>query len=243
MVSQLLLAVAWLQSTAAANPAGMARLDPRPKPNAISDAAGYLYDFGASTTPPAATPGAYQPSNPPNSCGSGGRPISSGGIGVYPLPCTVSYVRKTAPDGRTVYVAHISVSATEEIAALAADADGNAYITGYTGSASFPVTPGALHDGAAFVAKLNPGGAAFVYSARFGGPGGASPHGIAVNSAGAAWIAGSTPSLTFPTVKPVQAASKSARCGIDRCLTGFVTLVDTTGSNLLFSLQYVSRFC
>lgn len=240
MLAQLFVATAWIQSGVALHPSGMADRDVRLNPSDTLGAAAYSYDFGASTTPPAATAGAYQPSNPPTSCGTGGRPISAGGNGVYPLPCVVSYVRKTAPDGSTAYVAHISVSAIEQIAALAVDADGNAYITGYTGSSSFAVTPGALHDGPAFVAKLNTTGSAFVYSARFGGTGGlVSPNGIAVNAAGEAWIGGSTTSLTFPTVKPLQATSKSARCGTFNdyypCPTGFVAKVDAAGGNLLFA--------
>ena len=65
--------------------------------------------------------------------------------------------------------------------AIAVDSAGEAYITGYTGSADFPVTPSALETtlshgcaasgavGDAFVSKLGPNGDALLYSTYLGG--------------------------------------------------------------------------
>src|SRR5712671_264773 len=63
--------------------------------------------------------------------------------------------------------------------AIAVDADGNAYVTGSTGSPNFPTTAGAFQptfvsNYYAFVTKFNPAGSALVYSALLGGSGGSS---------------------------------------------------------------------
>jgi Beta-propeller repeat len=92
---------------------------------------------------------------------------------------------------------------------IAVDADGNAYITGYTNSFDFPtfnaVQPACSCDeGDAFVVKLNPTGSAFGYSTYLGGsnvevgvPG--SFGAIAVDRFGDVYVTGMTVSSNFPT--------------------------------------------
>ena len=69
------------------------------------------------------------------------------------------------------------------------DSLGSAYVTGATAAIDFPTTPGAIQTnyggGDAFVAKLNPAGTALVYSTYLNG---ASGNGIAVDSAGNAYV-------------------------------------------------------
>ncbi|MGH8584146.1 MAG: SBBP repeat-containing protein [Gammaproteobacteria bacterium] len=96
---------------------------------------------------------------------------------------------------------------------IAVDSAGNAYITGRTDSANFPTVnplqgnlagpPGYFN---AFVTKLNAGGSALVYSTYLGGSGGDVGKGIAVDSAGNAYVTGVTGSHDFPTVNPLQGA-------------------------------------
>jgi len=83
------------------------------------------------------------------------------------------------------------------------DKNGNAYVTGYAGSSTFPVTAGAFqsnnagpHD--AFFTVLNSSGSALLYSTYLGGTGNDEGFRIAVDSAGMAYIAGMTASSDFP---------------------------------------------
>jgi centrosomal CEP192-like protein/beta-propeller repeat-containing protein len=79
-------------------------------------------------------------------------------------------------------------------AGIAVDLAGNAYITGSTESNDFPVqnaiqtTFGGKAD--AFIAGINAGGDALIYSTNFGGPGAESAAGLAVDSRGSAYVAG-----------------------------------------------------
>lgn len=95
------------------------------------------------------------------------------------------------------------------------DAAGNAYVVGSTNAKDFPLTPGALQTicqcdetlAAPLVAKLNASGTALVYSTYFVMPrppgfppsSGESVDAIAIDSAGATFLAGSTANPQFPT--------------------------------------------
>jgi hypothetical protein len=94
--------------------------------------------------------------------------------------------------------------------AIAVDASGNAYITGFTRSSNFPVTAGSFQticgtSGTcngyfwdAFVTKLSATGS-IVYSTYLGGSGNDIGKAIAVDASGAAYVAGQTFSSNFPT--------------------------------------------
>jgi PKD repeat protein len=91
------------------------------------------------------------------------------------------------------------------------DSAGNAYVTGSTRSPDFP-TANALQptgENNAFVARLSAAGSALVYSTYLGGSGYESGYisdglGIAVDSAGNAYVTGTAYSLDFPTVNALQ---------------------------------------
>ena len=59
-------------------------------------------------------------------------------------------------------------------------------------------------DNDAFVSKLNPSGSALVYSTYLGGSGYDGGYGIAVDSAGSAYVTGTTLSTDFPTRNSLQ---------------------------------------
>jgi hypothetical protein len=135
-----------------------------------------------------------------------------------------------------IYSTFLGGSDTNVSYAIAADASGNAYVTGTTTATDFPtVNPlqASNHgNGDAFITKINPSGSALVYSTYIGGStGGDVGRGIAVDSSGAVYVAGSTGSTDFPTVNPVQ-ATKIGGAGGD---TGFVLNLNAAGSALIYS--------
>jgi hypothetical protein len=88
-------------------------------------------------------------------------------------------------------------------ASIAVDASGNAYVTGWTNSTTFP-TQNALQtkNGGgfdAFVTVLNPSGSGLLFSSYFGRSGNDYGYGIALDSAGNAYVGGQTSSSNFPT--------------------------------------------
>jgi hypothetical protein len=99
----------------------------------------------------------------------------------------------------------------EELAGIAVDSNGCAYLAGMTSSTNFPATnalQATFGGGAwdAFVAKLNPAGANLFYATYLGGNGNDEARSIAVDAAGNACIAGVTASTNFISVKPLQAS-------------------------------------
>ena len=120
---------------------------------------------------------------------------------------------------------------------IAVDSAGNAYIIGDTISNNFPTKNplqprlGSQQQYDAFVAKLNPTGTALVYSTYLGGNGFDRGEGIAVDSAGNAYVTGATYSTDFPTKNAFQ----SANGGTGNLGDVFMTKLNATGSALLYS--------
>jgi len=153
-----------------------------------------------------------------------------------------AFVTKYNSSGGVVYSTYLGgsafVSTTDNFArAIAADASGNAYVTGDTGATNFPTTAGAFQttcgagcakgDGNAFVTKFSPGGG-LVYSTYLGGNGYDAGQGIAVDASGNVNLAGETFSTDFPTKNPVQATFAG---GYD----AFVTKLNSSGNGLVYS--------
>ncbi|MDX9953364.1 MAG: SBBP repeat-containing protein [Anaerolineae bacterium] len=118
---------------------------------------------------------------------------------------------------------------------IAIDGAGNAYITGETTSANFPVTVGPdltynNGDQDAFVAKVNTAGTGLIYASFLGGSGFESGWGIAVDGSGGAYITGRTSSLDFPTTSgwPYQTLNGSLQ-------DAFVVKIDAYGTGLVYA--------
>jgi len=158
------------------------------------------------------------------------------------------FVTKIKADGSALlYSTYLGGGDIEIANGIAVDGAGNAYVTGYTASTNFP-TKNALQSAAngggdAFVAKISADGSALVYSTYLGGSLYDSAQGIAVDSAGNAYVGGSTTSLDFPTKNAFQ----SVHAGIvlcDDCLQppsyrvnydAFVAKIAPDGSSLVYA--------
>ncbi|HEX8286063.1 MAG TPA: SBBP repeat-containing protein [Pyrinomonadaceae bacterium] len=122
-----------------------------------------------------------------------------------------AFVARFAPDGQTLaYSTYLGgFDGDEDGLGLAVGADGSAYVAGTTRAAYFPDTGliGAQRGGPtdAFVAKLSPAGSALTFGGAFGGTGLESGNGVAIDSAGAAYVVGRTTSFNFPVVNPLRA--------------------------------------
>ncbi|MDR4507687.1 MAG: SBBP repeat-containing protein [Candidatus Brocadiaceae bacterium] len=116
---------------------------------------------------------------------------------------------------------------------IAVDSAGNAYVTGETVSPDFP-TVNAIYgsingpETEAFVTKVDASGAYFSYSTYLGGNGEDSGRGIAVDSAGNAYVTGYTSSPDFPTANAIDGS-------LDGSLDAFVTKIDASGASLSYS--------
>src|SRR5438445_5965893 len=142
------------------------------------------------------------------------------------------------------YSTYLGGSADDQGLAIAVDAQGNAYVTGDTGSADFlqgdpfPTTSGAFRTTPAgiFVPKLNADGSPLLHSSYLGAAGSDLVSGIAVDAAANAYVTGFTASgnafrldAPFPTTpnafQEIPGGSGDA----------FVTKLNATGSALIYS--------
>jgi len=108
-----------------------------------------------------------------------------------------------------VFSTYLGGSTNQNAFTVAVDSSGAIYVGGDAVSADFPVTANALSrllggSLTPFVTKLSPGGASLVYSTYLGGNDEDDVTGIAVDSAGNAYVAGQTYSTNFPTVNAFQ---------------------------------------
>jgi hypothetical protein len=145
-----------------------------------------------------------------------------------------AFVAKFNPAGSAlVYSSYLGGSDSDIGYGIAADSAGDAYVIGGTSSANFPTTPGAFQttyggNGDAFVTEFNPTGSALVYSTYLGGSSGDGGSGIAVDSAGNAYVTGGTSSTDFPTMNPLQPTLAGSG-------DAFVSEFNSTGSALVYS--------
>ena len=148
-----------------------------------------------------------------------------------------AFVAKLRADGTgLVYCGFIGGTGRDPGYAIAVDSGGNAYITGstYSTDGSFPVTGGLdpTHNGGndAFVAKVRADGTSLVYCGFIGGKAPDYGFGIAVDSGGNAYVAGSTDSAdgSFPVIGGLD----STHNGGTR--DAFVVKVRADGTSLIY---------
>lgn len=144
-------------------------------------------------------------------------------------------VAKLSPMGNTlVYATFLGGSSYERGYGIAVDSTDNAYATGYTKSADFPTTTGAIdstYNGSwdVFAVKLNPKGNALIYATLLGGSIYEKGFDIALGSGGKAFITGYTWSANFPTT--AGALDRTHNGGEDI----YVAILNSTGTALLYA--------
>ncbi|MES2999886.1 MAG: SBBP repeat-containing protein, partial [Pseudomonadota bacterium] len=127
---------------------------------------------------------------------------------------------------------------------IATDAAGNAYVTGTTTAAGFPVTLGAFQPNLqggrdAFVAKLNPAGSGLVFSTFLGGATDDNGMAIAVDAGGKVYVAGDTKSTNFPRLNGYFKPLPQYNFVTD----AFVTVFNPDGGSLAMSAYLGGRAC
>jgi uncharacterized protein (TIGR03437 family) len=147
-----------------------------------------------------------------------------------------AFITKFGAAGALVYSTYLGGSNADAGNGIAADATGNAYVTGTTSSANFP-TKNPLQQykatsSNAFVSKIVPDGSGLIYSTFLGGSYIDTASGIAVDSAGNAYVTGSTTSPDFPVTKSI---SPPIVLGFTLYYDAFVTKLNSTGSAIVYS--------
>jgi hypothetical protein len=164
------------------------------------------------------------------------QPNNAGGVDAF--------VTELSPNGASlVYSTYWGGSLDDVGTGIAVDSNGNAYLSGYTESTNYRVTSGALqttygngaHNG--FVVKFESGGTQVGYSTYLGGSGDDYIYAAAVDSAGDAYVTGSTNSTNFPTLNAFQPKLAGGQCGGNTftCYDAFAAKLNPAGSALIFS--------
>ena len=154
-----------------------------------------------------------------------------------------AYVVKFNTNGAVVYstflgggVLNDQTTTSTSGQGIAVDANGDAFVTGYTTATNFPVKNAFQTNKAAlsysgrnaFVTELNPAGNGLIYSTYLGGSNSDTATGIALDTNDDAIITGYTTSTNFPTVhaaQPVYGGNGD----------GFVAKLSADGSALVYS--------
>lgn len=163
------------------------------------DAEGSIYITGSTNSANfPVTTGAFQTTYK----GAGGGTVLPGGD---------AFVTKLSPDGKSlIYSTYLGGAGNDRILGIALDAQNNAWLTGSTLSADFPLSNDAaqrayggvgvkgLRLGDAFVSQLSANGRSLLYSTFIGGAGDDIGMGVAIAPGGGVLVTGGTTSVNFP---------------------------------------------
>jgi hypothetical protein len=166
-----------------------------------------------------------------------------------------AFVAKYTPTSGSVfalsYLTYLGGEGQEAALAIAADSAGNAFVTGFTDSADFPIFPTNaaftkisgrnntaqnIYRVDAFVTKLGPSGNNLIYSTFLGGGERDTGNAIAVDNLGFAYVAGFTDSTNFPVVTNfLGGATKVVQSKFAGIQDAFVAKVAVDGKRLVYS--------
>jgi hypothetical protein len=176
--------------------------------------------------------------------GASNYPVAGGGQGsIGQSGSQQIYITKLDPTGTQIlYSTYIPSPGFNTAEAIALDASGNAYVTGITGSSSFPTTSANLGTctnsfcNTGFVTKFD-GSGAIVYSTLIG-TGQQLPRGITVDSDGNAYIAGDSTDNGLKTVNAFQPSYLGQIC--TTCGGAFFAKLNSAGTDWVFSSYFFS---
>jgi uncharacterized protein (TIGR03437 family) len=142
---------------------------------------------------------------------------------------TDGFVAKVSPDGaKLIYFTALGGSNVDGASGLVVGSDGSAYVTGYTNSADFPVTAGALQpsymgggQNQGFLVKVNAAGSV-TYATFINGPAFTQITGIALDNSGAVFLTG--------------VGGPGYPIGSSQAAQGFVLKLDPALSKVLLSI-------
>jgi len=148
-------------------------------------------------------------------------PVSSGAFAKQNSGGLDAFAIKLNSSGAVMYSTYLGGSGDDQGLAIAVDTAGFAYIAGQTASVSYPVTSAALQRSYAggpsdcFVSKVSQAGDSLVYSTFLGGNSLDLCKGVAVDSSGNAYVAGTTYSTNFSDANRHPGTRRSRRriCG------------------------------
>jgi uncharacterized protein (TIGR03437 family) len=211
--------------------------------------------------------GATQSTNFPTTPAGGEFQPHMNGVGGEPIrPCCNvplwdtgdAFVAKLDPTGSVLLFSTYLGGLLDDIGvAIAIDSSSNVYVGGCTLSFNFPTSPGALdrqyggtdpqnefqNSGDGFVTKLNPTGSALIFSTFIGGSGDDCVTGLAVDSSGNVYMAGTTSTQNLPTTpgafQPAFAGYKVLPFDVEQDFgDAFVAKLNPAGSAFIY-LSYL----
>jgi photosystem II stability/assembly factor-like uncharacterized protein len=170
-------------------------------------------------------------------------PVTPGAIQTQFSGSFDAFVVKLGPDGSTLLYATLLGGDGVTLAnGVAVDESGQAYVTGFTTSPDFPITPGAFQTVAqqktynGFVSKLSPAGDRLLYSTFLTGsaagdyPPTTFANAIAVDSSGSAYVTGYSDATDLGTPGAFQTTPKTTEY-----YQAFVARVAPDGGSLLYA--------
>ena len=154
-------------------------------------------------------------------------PTTTGALQTVLKGSSDAFVTKFNPSGGLAYSTYLGGSNPDQGWGIAADASGNAYVTGTPSSnRDFPSLNNPTARSSVFVAKVNPAGSALVYATLI--PGAIFGSDIGIDASGNAYVTGHT-NVDF--LATVNAAQPTRGGDFD----AFITKLDPTGSSIIYS--------
>ena len=152
-----------------------------------------------------------------------------------------AFITKVDPLGSIVYSTYLGGSGEDAGNAIAIDAKGDVYVAGSTTSTDFPIfnaaqsTIGGSKD--AFIAKISADGSRVIFATYVGGKSDDEARGLAIDSDGNVFIAGTTDSIDFPVHSALQSSCALNSKGV--CAgAAFAAKLSADGTTFVYSTYF-----